>query len=68
MSAGHTVTVTPSDARVEVRLGGELLAETDRAVRLEETGLPGALLPTQGRRAHGSATSNIVPHHVPIQG
>jgi uncharacterized protein (DUF427 family) len=40
MAAGHTVTVTPSDAHVEVRLDGELLALTDRALRLEETGLP----------------------------
>ena len=40
MSAGHTVTVTPSDAHVEVRLDGQLLANTDRALRLEETGLP----------------------------
>ena len=40
MSSGHTVTISPSDAHVEVRLGGELLAKTDRALRLEETGLP----------------------------
>jgi uncharacterized protein (DUF427 family) len=40
MSAGHTVTITPSDAHVEVRLGGEVLAATDHALRLEETGLP----------------------------
>src|SRR5919106_3334515 len=40
MSAGHTVTITPSDAHVEVRLDGELLATTDHALRLDETGLP----------------------------
>jgi uncharacterized protein (DUF427 family) len=40
MSAGHTVTITPSDAHVEVYLDGELLAKTDRALRLDETGLP----------------------------
>ncbi len=40
MSRGHTVTISPSGAHVEVRLDGELLAETDRAMRLEETGLP----------------------------
>jgi uncharacterized protein (DUF427 family) len=40
MSAGHPVTITPSDAHVEVRLDGVLLAKTDRALRLEETGLP----------------------------
>ena len=40
MTAGHTVTIRPSEAHVEVRLGGELLAATDRALRLDETGLP----------------------------
>src|SRR5215207_9405955 len=40
MSAGHTVTITRSDAHVEVRLDGELLATSDRPLRLAETGLP----------------------------
>ena len=40
MSAGHTVTITPTDSLVEVRLGGEVLATTSRALRLAETGLP----------------------------
>lgn len=40
MSQGHTVTITPSDAHVEVRLDGEVLASTDHALRLDETGLP----------------------------
>ena len=40
MTAGHTVTITPTTAHVEVRLGGELLAKSDRALRLAETGLP----------------------------
>jgi uncharacterized protein (DUF427 family) len=39
MSAGHTVTITASDAHAEVRLDGELLATTDHAL-LDETGLP----------------------------
>ena len=40
MSAGHTVTITSSNAHVEVRLGGEVLAVTDESLRLDETGLP----------------------------
>jgi uncharacterized protein (DUF427 family) len=40
MTQGHTITITPGDAHVEVRLDGELLAETDRPVLLDETGLP----------------------------
>jgi uncharacterized protein (DUF427 family) len=40
MSAGHTVTITPTDAHVEVRLDGVALASSDHALRLAETGLP----------------------------
>jgi uncharacterized protein (DUF427 family) len=40
MTNGHTISIAPADAHVEVRLGGELLAATDRPVVLEETGLP----------------------------
>jgi len=51
MSAGHTVTTAPAAAHVEVRLGGELLAETDRALLLAETGLPDRFyLPTDDVR------------------
>jgi uncharacterized protein (DUF427 family) len=40
MSSGHTVTTTPSNQHVEVRLEGELLAVSDRPVLHDETGLP----------------------------
>lgn len=40
MTSGHTVTTEPATAHVEVRLGGEVLASSDGAVRLHETGLP----------------------------
>ncbi len=40
MSAGHTITTTPSTRHVEVRLGDEVLATSDRPVLLDETGLP----------------------------
>jgi uncharacterized protein (DUF427 family) len=40
MTAGHTISITPADAHVEVRLDGELLAASDHALRLDETGLP----------------------------
>lgn len=41
MAAGHTITITPADDHVEIRLGGERLAATDRALLLAETGMPG---------------------------
>jgi len=40
MQPGHTITITPSDVHVEVRLRGELLAVSDHPLRLNETGLP----------------------------
>jgi uncharacterized protein (DUF427 family) len=40
MNPGHTITITPSEAHVEVRVGGVLLAATDHPLLLDETGLP----------------------------
>lgn len=40
MNPGHTVTITPTELHVEVRVDGELVAATDHPVILEETGLP----------------------------
>ena len=40
MTAGHTITISPTDDHVEVRVGDRLLASTDRALKLDETGLP----------------------------
>ena len=40
MSAGHTISIAPGISHVEVRVDGELLASSDRAMLLDETGLP----------------------------
>jgi uncharacterized protein (DUF427 family) len=40
MAKGHTITITQGTQHVEVTLGGEKLAESDRPVLLDETGLP----------------------------
>jgi uncharacterized protein (DUF427 family) len=40
MSKGHVITIAPADIHVEVRLGGQKVAESDRPVLLSETGLP----------------------------
>jgi uncharacterized protein (DUF427 family) len=40
MTQGHTITITPSDVHVEVRVDGEVIAKSDRAMLLDETGLP----------------------------
>jgi uncharacterized protein (DUF427 family) len=40
MTSGHQITIAPAGRHVEVFLGGEKLASSDRAVVLAETGLP----------------------------
>jgi uncharacterized protein (DUF427 family) len=40
MTSGHTISIVPTAVHVEVRLGGRLLADTGRAMKLDETGLP----------------------------
>ena len=40
MATGHTITIGPADAHVQVKLGDQTVAESDRAIRLDETGLP----------------------------
>jgi uncharacterized protein (DUF427 family) len=40
MTPGHQITIAPSQLHVEVSLGGAQVAESDRPVLLDETGLP----------------------------
>lgn len=40
MTTGHQITITPSDRHIDVSVGGEKLASSDRALLLEETGSP----------------------------
>ena len=40
MAQGHRITIRPSHHHVVVRLGGEVIARSERPVVLEETGLP----------------------------
>jgi len=40
MASGHEITITPIDQHVEVTVGGEKLASSDRALLLQETGSP----------------------------
>ena len=40
MTKGHTITITPAEQHVEVHVNGVKVAESDRPVLLEETGLP----------------------------
>ncbi len=40
MTAGHVVTIRPTDEHVEVAVNGVTIAASDRAMLLDETGLP----------------------------
>jgi uncharacterized protein (DUF427 family) len=40
MAAGHNIVIIPANHHIEVRVSGQKLAESDHAMRLEETGLP----------------------------
>jgi uncharacterized protein (DUF427 family) len=40
MTQGHRITITPADVHIEVIVDGEKVAESDKPVLLEETGLP----------------------------
>lgn len=40
MASGHKITISPAGFRVAVSIDGEMLAESDQAILLAETGLP----------------------------
>jgi uncharacterized protein (DUF427 family) len=40
MAPGHTITITPSTTHVEILVHGLKVAESDRPVLLDETGMP----------------------------
>lgn len=40
MTAGHSIKIAPAGAHVEVKVGGRVLASSDRALKLDETGIP----------------------------
>ncbi len=51
MTRAHTITIVPAQAHVQVKVGGQTVAESDRAMRLDETGLrPRYYLPAEDVR------------------
>src|SRR6266540_481354 len=65
MTKGHSITITPADRHVEIVVNGEKVAESDRPVLLEETGLPTRYyLPREDVRADAlrpTATESVCP-------
>lgn len=39
MTTAHTITIVPAKVHVQVKVGGQTVAESDQAMRLDETGL-----------------------------
>ena len=66
MTSGHQITITPASAHIEVTVDGEKLAESSRAVILEETGLPARYyLPREDVRTdllRATATQSTCPY------
>ena len=59
MTQGHAITITPADIHVEIAVNGEKVAESDRPVLLDETGLPTRYyLPREDVRADVLRPSN----------
>ncbi len=65
MTKGHSITITPADRHVEIVVNGEKVAESDRPVLLEETGLPTRYyLPREDVRTDAlrpTATESVCP-------
>jgi uncharacterized protein (DUF427 family) len=64
----HRITTRPSSRRVRVESGGQVIAESDRAVELHETGLPTRYyLPPEDVRTE-LLTPSDTTSHCPFKG
>ncbi|HWE55745.1 MAG TPA: DUF427 domain-containing protein [Acidimicrobiales bacterium] len=68
MSAGHTIRIAPTESHVEVHLDGTRLASSDRALRLDETGLPPRYYLPREDVAMGSLRSTSFQTNCPFKG
>jgi uncharacterized protein (DUF427 family) len=68
MNPPHSISTRPSDRHVRVEADGQLLAESDRAVELDETGLPTRFyLPREDVRTD-ALTASDTTSHCPFKG
>jgi uncharacterized protein (DUF427 family) len=68
MSVAHRITTNPSERHIRVESKGEVLAESDRAIELHETGLPTRYyLPREDVRMD-RLTSTDTTSHCPFKG
>ena len=67
-SAGHPITIEPTRGRVQVRVNGELVADTTAALELQEATLPAVQYIPLGDVVSGPADPNRHRHLLPLQG
>ncbi len=64
----HRITTRPSTRHVRVELAGQVLAESDRAVELDETGLPTRYYLPRDDVRMDLLTSSETTSHCPFKG
>jgi uncharacterized protein (DUF427 family) len=64
----HRISTSPSTRHVRVERDGEVLAESDRAVELEETGLPTRYYIPRDDVRTGLLTASDTTSHCPFKG
>jgi uncharacterized protein (DUF427 family) len=64
----HPITISPAGGRVRVTVAGRIVAESTRALRLEEKGYPPVLLLAAQRCGHVVAGSDQALQLLSVQG
>jgi uncharacterized protein (DUF427 family) len=64
----HPITISRAEGRVRVTVAGRTVAESRRALRLEERGISAGLLLAVPRCGHVAAGSDQPLHRLPVQG
>lgn len=64
----HPIAITQHEKRIRVRLGGEVVADTTRALRLQEASYPAVLYVPRQDAAMGLLTKSARGTHCPYKG
>jgi uncharacterized protein (DUF427 family) len=67
-SAGHPITIEPTKARVQVRVNGELVADTTEALELREATLPAVQYIPMADVVQERLTRTDTSTHCPFKG
>ena len=67
-SAGHPITIEPTKGRVQVRVNGELIADTTAALELQEATLPAVQYIPIGDVAQDKLTRTDTSTYCPFKG